>query len=461
MKQMLMMLKRFLGLWVAPKSAGEDARRQEFVLNILLLGVLLLSFSALVQVIIGEISLGAQFTGASPLVVLAVMAVILGLYGLSRQGYARLAAYLFVLLFAGIAAAVCLHWGVLLPAGPLMFVLVIVMAGTLVGARFSLVVTLLVSVVMAGLAWLQERGVTHPSLAWMHDRVGLNDAFGYIFIWGMIALVAWMSNREIETSLRRARQSEADLARQRDLLEERVEERTRELKQAQLEKILQLNRFADFGRISSGFFHDIINPLTAVSLNLEQLSSRRRSELLQHAITGIRHIEDFAMAARKQVQGRDDEQRRFNLAEETREVVAVLEGKARGVGVSIVLALDETVELYGSAVKFHQLVSNLVANAIDAYEGIPLERRVVQVSLSRQGKKVKFVVKDDGTGINPEHLAYIFDPFFTTKTVDKGTGIGLMIVKRVVEEDFGGTISVASTRRTGTVFTVVLSMTTE
>jgi two-component system C4-dicarboxylate transport sensor histidine kinase DctB len=110
-------------------------------------------------------------------------------------------------------------------------------------------------------------------------------------------------------------------------------------------------------------------------------------------------------------------------------------------------------------VKFHQLVSNLVANAIDAYEGIPLERRIVQVLLSKQGKKAKFVVKDDGAGINPEHLAYIFDPFFTTKTVDKGTGIGLMIVKRVVEEDFGGTISVASTRRTGTVFTVVLSMT--
>jgi signal transduction histidine kinase len=116
--------------------------------------------------------------------------------------------------------------------------------------------------------------------------------------------------------------------------------------------------------------------------------------------------------------------------------------------------LDESIRLYGSPVKFHQLVSNLIANAIDAYEGQPLASRVVTVTVKRVAKKLRLVVKDRGAGIRPEDLAFIFDPFFTTKPVSKGTGIGLMIVKRIAEEDFNGTIGVSSSKRNGTVFTV-------
>jgi signal transduction histidine kinase len=455
MKRTVLALIRILSALAEPRSATDDARRREFVLNTLLLGVLALSVTALAQVLIGIALRGGRFEGASPWVVVVIIGVLLMLYGLSRRGHSRIAAHLLVVCFALIAVAVCLMWGVLLPAGPLMFVLVIVMSGTLVGARFSLVVTGLISLVMLGLAYLQSEHLARPNLSWMSEGGGgLNDAFGYIFIWGIIALVAWLSNRELERSLRRARVSEADLARQRDLLEERVEERTRELKQAQLEKLLQLNRFADFGRISSGFFHDIINPLTAVSLNLEQLSTKKRSELLKHAIAGIRRIEDFAVAARKQVQGHDDEQGEIAVADEVREVAAVLESKARGAGVVITCDLDEKVSLLGSPVKFHQLVSNLIANAIDAYEGTPLESRLVSVAARRRGKMLKLTVKDQGNGIQPEHLAMIFDPFFTTKPITKGTGIGLMIVKQIIEDDFKGTISVTSTKRAGTVFTV-------
>lgn len=449
-------LKRALHILVDPNSSTEDARRQEFVLNVLLLGALALAFSALVQVCLGALINGPAFRGAPPMVVLGIVGFFGALYVLSRRGHPRWAAYVFIGAFTLIAGATSYRWGIGLPAAALVFVLVIVMAGVLGGTWFSLVMTGLLSMLMLALGYMESTGISHPDFSWMNQNAGLNDAFGYIFIWGVIALVSWLSNHEIERSLLRARNSEAALARERDLLEDRVEERTRELKQAQLEKILQLNRFADFGRISSGFFHDIINPLTAVSLNLEQLSTKERSDLLKQAIAGIKHIEGFALAARKQVQGHNTEVRLFSPADETREVLAILENKARGTRVSLVSVLDGSLKLHGSPVKFHQLVSNLVANAIDAYDNAPAKSRVVTVELRAKQSVMLLSVSDSGVGIHPDHIRLVFDPFFTTKPVDKGTGIGLLIVKRIVEEDFNGSISIASKPGMGTTFTVTM-----
>lgn len=451
------MFKRFLYPLVEPKSASEDERRQEFILNTLLMGVLALSFTALVQVSIGSFLEGATFEGAPVIVVLLVIGFLLGLYTLSRQGHPRAAATLFIISFTAIPVATALTWGIGLPAGALLFVLVIVMSGTLAGTRFSLVMIGVISAIILVLAHLESQGITHPNLGWMGKPGTLNDAFGYIFIWGIIMLVSWLSNREIERSLARVRASETDLARQRDLLEIRVEERTRELKQAQLEKILQLNRFADFGRISAGFFHDIINPLTAVSLNLEQLSTKKRSELLKQAIQGVKHIENFAIAARKQVQGHND-LKLFSPAREIKEVVAILENKARAGKVTVSSTVDEEVRLYGSPIKFHQMVSNLLANAIDAYDDSASLSRSVAVTGVVRGETFELKVRDHGVGIRPEHREVIFDPFFSTKPIDKGTGIGLLIVKRIAEENFYGSISVTSSHQRGTTFTIKLPL---
>lgn len=456
MKQPYLALKQSFYLLTKPRAATEDARRQEFVLNVLLLSTLPLAVIATIQTSMGQFIRGGDFQGAPPLAIILVVLALLGLYVLSRSGHAKLAACLFVGSFIVIAAANAYTWGISLPAAPLVFVLVIVMSGILLGTRCSLIVTAVVSTVMLVLGYLESRGITHHDLSWIEQPVSIADASVYVFIWVIIALVSWLSNREIERSLQRARASEAALAKQRDLLEVRVEERTRELKQAQLEKILQLNRFADFGRISSEFFHDIINPLTAVSLNLEQLSTKRRSELLQEAIKGVKHIEDFAQAARKQVQNRTDDLHLFSPAKSAYEVVELLESKARSAGVAITTEFDERIRLYGSPTKFHQMLSNVIANAIDAYETTPLEHRQVTVSITHRNRTCHITVKDRGIGIPADQLGSIFDPFFTTKPVEKGTGIGLLIVKQVVEGDFRGQVKVASTPSLGTIFTILL-----
>ncbi len=453
--QRFIVLRRIFRSLVEPRSVSDDARRREFVLNVLLLGVLALTVAAFVQVSVNSLVLGSGFNGAPPPMVALIVLIIFGLYSLSRLGHSKWAAYLFIAAFTVIGIMVSYIWGILLPVGSLMFVLVLVMSGILIDTRFSFVVAGVVAGASLVLAYLEMNHITHPNLAWRMDDAGLSDALTYIFVWTIIMLLSWLSNRELQQSLKNTRASEAALEKERNLLEERVEARTRELKQAQLEKMLQLNRFADFGRISSGFFHDIINPLTAVSLNLEQLSTKRRSELLQQAITNIKHIENFAVAARKQVQGNKD-LGIFSPAHEAKEVIRILDNKARGAQVTITCDFSDRVKLYGSLIKFHQLVSNLVANAIDAYEETDLRDRVVVVQGVRSGKNLKLTVSDHGVGIKPEHLGLIFDPFFTTKPVDKGTGIGLLIVKRSVEEDFQGSIKVVSKPKTGTIFTILI-----
>jgi len=244
----------------------------------------------------------------------------------------------------------------------------------------------------------------------------------------VIAVVSWLSNREIEKSLFRARNSERALKEERDLLEVKVEERTKELKKAQLEKISQLYHFAEFGRLASGLFHDLVNPLTVVSLNLEELNERakeKRSQalmdiasILQHAIDGTRRMQVFVESVRKQIQ-QQETRTMFFIEKEINQVMQLLSFKAKEQGVRLVFSPSCSITTYGDPVKFYKVISNLISNAIDAYEGIenthePTQKREIVITLSEKDHIIAIHVQDWGKGV-PEEVAHkIFEPFFTT-----------------------------------------------
>jgi signal transduction histidine kinase len=94
-----------------------------------------------------------------------------------------------------------------------------------------------------------------------------------------------------------------------------------------------------------------------------------------------------------------------------------------------------------------QALVNLVRNATQAGTGVHV---VVETHATADG--VALVVRDDGCGMGEEELERIFEPFFTTRRVEGGTGLGLSLVRRVVE-DHGGTIGVESRVGKGTTFT--------
>ncbi len=256
-----------------------------------------------------------------------------------------------------------------------------------------------------------------------------------------------------------ARRSKTELIKQRDLLESRVAERTIDLEKAQLVRLLELQRFAEFGRLNAHLLHDLTNPLTCASLNLQQVGGHESPAILQ-ARKSLRQLERYVRTTRKQLTSRNY-RTLFNVQREVRQLMAVLKPLAAKAGVSIVLEQKLPTQLYGDPVRFSQIMANLIANAIDAYSNTstPPSKRQVFVSLENTGRYLQISVRDNGKGITALQLPQIFEPFYTTKHgAIRGLGIGLSIVKQYVRDDYNGTICVNSSPTHGTTFTVLLKI---
>lgn len=438
-----------LRAYIEPKSTNPDDSRREYILNILLVASIVLALAANIGLLFAQ---NAELT--APTVLLqAITLSFVAMFLFSRAGHVKVVATIFIACFMACGFLTTYFWGINVPQAMLIFALCIVMAGILIGTKTAFSIT---GIIAAGIYYnthLEISGRTAASALEGLQPLLYSDAIVYSITLAIIAVVSWLSNREIEKSLLRARASEAALKQERDLLEVKVEERTHEIRQLQLEKVRELYRFADFGRLTSGLFHDLVNPLTMVSLNLERLSNNDASEIVKRAVHGTKQMERFVQAVRRQVQGQSSAMV-FDLATEIQSVMSVLRHKAASEQVMLSLKMADSIHTYGSPVRFSQLMSNLIANAIDAFEDAPNTNRVVTIAIDRRGGEAVVAVTDTGKGIRAQDLAKVFEAFYTTKSVDKGTGVGLYLTREIVEKDFHGTIDLVSQPGQGSTFTV-------
>jgi signal transduction histidine kinase len=454
-------LSFFFNKIVNPRSQGDDSRRREFILNVILVGSIVLAVIANLSLFFNVYTQGSAYRGSSFFVHAFILFVFVGLYALSRAGFPRAASLIMMGLYFVPVTYTLYRWGVDVPQGLLTYVLIIVISGILLGTSFAFFATATISLTLLALGYMQNAFITRPDLSWKSEMLHMNDVLVAVITLAVVSVVSWLSNREIEKSLRRARRSEAELKLERDSLEVKVEERTRELRRTQMERMTQLSHFAEFGKLSSGLLHELANPLTALSLNLERLKDRYAEEVagmkshVEQALDAAKRMEDFVRAARKQIQ-QQETMADFSPAEEIRQVIQILGYRAKQEGVEVGFKGGSRIVAYGNFLKFSQVMSNLVANAIDAYAGEAGKSRTkeVEVRLRQKDDTVFITVRDFGIGIAEENLKKIFDPFFTTKGAEKGTGIGLSMSREIVEKDFGGRISVASAEGRWTLFTV-------
>jgi signal transduction histidine kinase len=304
-----------------------------------------------------------------------------------------------------------------------------------------------------------------------HRGIRISPIFTFVFFsftLTIIIAVFWLFNSEIRKALHRVQKSEGQLKKERDLLEVKVEERTKELRQLELEKNIQVYRFAEIGKITSGMFHDLVNPLNLISLNLEALYTKtqkdRKEEFreiennLQRAIMGTRRLENFVNSARQQIIQNRDIETTFSLFSEIEKVVEMLKPMAEKRNIQISIIHDEDIELHTNPIRFNQMILNLVRNAIEAYyEGDENAKNTIEITLKKNANTGVITVTDWGKGIPKEHLKKIFNPFFSTKKLESGLGIGLYLVQNTVENNLHGTISVESQKGI-TVFTVTFPL---
>jgi signal transduction histidine kinase len=117
--------------------------------------------------------------------------------------------------------------------------------------------------------------------------------------------------------------------------------------------------------------------------------------------------------------------------------------------------LRSTRYVEGDAARLGQVVLNLLTNALDACDPGPAERHTIRIRTEDTESGVCIQVQDSGAGVDPELGDRIFDPFSTTKGSREGTGLGLYLSRRIVEEH-GGTIGYRGAENDGTVFFVEL-----
>jgi signal transduction histidine kinase len=445
-------------LLLKPKYSNEDIKRREFILNILL--TCSISFAILVNIIIlfNSIKWGVDFDSrgcpfAYSLIILLLFSECLFL---SRNGKIFFSTCVLLSLYFLPAAYISYNWGDNVPQSLLVFALIIVMAGILVDTVFAFLTTIFISFFIFALGILQSNKIIDPNFYWQKEPIEITAVVGYIITLIVILVVSWLSNREIENSLKRARKSETELKKEKDLLELRVQERVRELEKTQAEKISQMSRFIEFGEISAGIFHDLINHISSLFFDVEKASGEKRlaqtKEYLKQADEDKAAIVEYIELAKKQFQNQNMESL-FSVEKEIQGVIGILRYKFTTEKIKVNFKNNSDIFTYGNAFRFNHVICNIILNALDAYRTNEGGKREICVNADKEGEGAIISIEDFAGGIREDIREKIFEPFFTTKS-NNGSGIGLINAKNVIEEDFNGTIYFQSVWGKGTKFII-------
>lgn len=225
------------------------------------------------------------------------------------------------------------------------------------------------------------------------------------------------------------------------------------------ERMRQADRLAAIGRLAANLAHEIRNPLAAVTGAIEQMgqelplddTQKRLMQIVLKESSRLNQIvSEFLQYARPSPLRRQP----VNLAELLEEVVGLLECHPLSAKVKIAREYGPELPVLVDANQLRQAVWNLALNAVQAMpEGGELT--VGARALNGTGSRLFVWVADTGHGIGSADLPHIFEPFYSTKP--DGTGLGLAVVHRVVQ-DHGGEVEVKSVPGAGSTFTLRLPM---
>ena len=283
-----------------------------------------------------------------------------------------------------------------------------------------------------------------------------------------------MLREEISSALQGARLVQRVKNHAREL------ERAYETLQRQQHILLATEKMASLGRLTAGIAHEMNTPLAAVRaalVNGEELVKEYEASIGDVSVTDTDHHEiarglhsavllagQSAEAAARFVRGIKS-QTRSPAAQERRLINAVVAVDDALLLLSHALRQgkceiefekpDNQILLVSIPGRLEQVVTNLVANAIDASypQGGP-----ITVRLKKHSGFVELQVGDHGSGILPENVSKIFDPMFSTKPFGSSTGMGLTIVHDIVVGELGGSIDVVSTPGKGATFMIRLPL---
>lgn len=211
--------------------------------------------------------------------------------------------------------------------------------------------------------------------------------------------------------------------------------------------LLRSEKLAAMGRLASTVAHEINNPLEAVT-NLLYLARKDQSlspatqahlTMAEAELARLSNITRLTLGFVRTGTGSRD----LEVASVLEDVLSIFRHRCEMKNIRLERRYTPGVSIHIASHELRQIATNLIANAVDALADA---EGCIRITVEHQAEDEKgFAVlrmEDNGSGVDPQHLARIFDPFFTTKA-DVGTGIGLWITRELVEKN-GGRISVES-----------------
>jgi PAS domain S-box-containing protein len=221
-------------------------------------------------------------------------------------------------------------------------------------------------------------------------------------------------------------------------------------------QLRRAERLAELGTLASGMAHEIGTPMNVILGRAEYLLQRTADEGMKKGlatiVTQVERITKVMNQLLAFARRRTPERRAVDLGEIVDDSLEMFQERIAQSRITV----DKTIEsslppVSADRDQLIQVLINLVMNSIHAMP----EGGRLSLSLAREGSHVCLGLSDTGHGMPEEICSKVFEPFFTTKDFGKGTGLGLTVVKGIIEEH-GGTIAVESVVDKGTTFWIRL-----
>jgi two-component system NtrC family sensor kinase len=232
----------------------------------------------------------------------------------------------------------------------------------------------------------------------------------------------------------------------------------RELQKTQ-QALLQSEKLAAMGRLTSQIAHELNNPIYGIMNTLELLKTEispesKRRKILELALSETQRLAEMLRNMLSFSKPEEEKRRPVKMNELIGGILLVMEKQMRESNIKVETALDDEIpEVMASTNQMRQVMLNMLKNAKEAMP----KGGTLTVKTSKEVNKVLIHIQDTGVGIPEEIRDKIFEAFFTTKQKVKGVGLGLSVCYGIIK-DHGGEIKVESEEEKGTTFTISLHL---
>lgn len=225
----------------------------------------------------------------------------------------------------------------------------------------------------------------------------------------------------------------------------------------------QQSRLAALGEMIGNIAHQWRQPINSLGLIIQDLK-----EAYQFGELNQSYVETISSKAMEQIHymsstiddfrnffNPDKDKKMFSLNKSIENTKNILKQGIRNSSIECEISVPKDIFIYGYQNEFSQVIFNLLSNARDALMSNKPQAPRIKIQVRDKKNSAEISVSDNGGGIPPDILPSIFDPYFTTKQEGKGTGIGLYMAKKIIENHMDGLLLVRNTKD-GVCFTIVL-----